>query len=413
MKVTALLSVALRSIRSRSVRSFLTLLTAAVGIAGVTSSMALMDGITYQVERDVRSLGVRVIEVLNPSIFKGKPGIPDASLEREHLRALREALPGVPVAPTRIGFYVARPAASEKTFLAVGVGTDHNMRATFDVDMERGRFFNAAESAGGAPVCVMDSALAREGFGEAIPLGKRIVLSLGNRTLDLEVIGVLEDPFSLREHLDYFDSFDPARMAFARLQAYRNVYFPLSLLPEGDGVIHSIKVAAPTIGDVEPLTKKVKEVVGEDLGKTTWTLKEWADVIVKTTYEFNLLGNLLWAALLFITGVLIGTVNLIAIRERFHEVGVRLTEGARPVDIWLQLTVENVLLSMAGGALGIVLGIPTAWGLAKYVARWEPAFTVKGVFLPIAVAVLLGVLSTFWPAWKAARMQAVEILRRR
>ena len=76
MNFFTLLSVALRSIRARAVRSFLTMLTAAVGIAGVTSSMALMDGITHQVERDVRSLGVRVIEVLNPRFSRAVPACP-------------------------------------------------------------------------------------------------------------------------------------------------------------------------------------------------------------------------------------------------------------------------------------------------------------------------------------------------
>ncbi|MHC5082306.1 MAG: ABC transporter permease, partial [Planctomycetota bacterium] len=408
-----LVAVALRSIRARSVRSFLTMLTAAVGIAGVTSSMALMDGITFQIARDVRSLGVRVVEVLNPSVFKGYPGIPDVPLGKEHLDALRAAFPDIPVVPTRIGFYVAKVKEREKPFFAVGVGTDHNMRATFDVGMEKGRFFDAAESSTGARVCVLDSALAKEAFGETDPIGRTIDLTFGFLSFRLTVIGVMEDPFSLREHLELLDSFDPARMAFARLQAYRNIYFPIEILPGGSEVIHTVKIPAPTVQDVEPVFEEVKAIMGEDLSKMCWTLKSWADVVVKTTHEFNLLGNLFWVALLFVTGVLIGTVNLIAIRERFHEVGVRLTEGARPWDIWLQLTVENCLLSLAGGALGIVLGFPTAWVLAEFIAKWEPAFTAKGVILPIAVAVLLGILSTLWPAWKASRLQAVDILRKR
>jgi putative ABC transport system permease protein len=412
LRFLALMSVALRSIRARRVRSFLTMLTAAVGIAGVTSSMALMDGITFQVERDVRSLGVRVIEVLNPAIFKGRDDAPDATLTPDTVERLREALPGTPVAPARIGFYVARCPEREKPFFAVGVATVPEMGAMFDVGMEAGRFFDAFEAARSASVCVLDAALAREAFGGNDPVGRKIALTFGTLALQLEVVGVLKDPFSLREHLDLLDSFDPARLAFARFQAYRNVYFPIGLLPGGGETVHSVKIAAPTIADVEPLLETVQGVIGEDLSKTTWTLKEWADMIVRTTYDLNILGDLLWVALLFVTGILIGTVNLISIRERFHEVGVRLTEGARPWDIWLQLTVENVILSAAGGALGLVLGFPTAWFLAHCVAGWEPAFTAKGLFLPILVALLLGVGSTFWPAWKASRVSAVDILRR-
>lgn len=412
MNLSALLSVAFRSVRARAVRSFLTLLTAAVGIAGVTASVALMDGITFQVERDVRSLGVRVVEVLNPSIFKGRPGVPDATLEPETLKALRAALPELPVAPVRMSFFVARTEGREKPFFAVGVGTTEDMAAMFDVGLQAGRFFDAAETDAAARVCVLDAALAREAFGASDVLGRTLVFTFGTLKLPLKVVGVLEDPFSLREHLEILDSFDPARMAFARFQAYRNAYFPISLLPGGAGTLHSVKVAAPTVDAVGPLFDRVKEVVGDDLAQTTWTLKEWADLIVGTSQDLNVVGDLLWVALLFVTAVLIGTVNLIAIRERFHEVGVRLTEGARPVDIWLQLTAENVLLSSAGGVLGLVLGFPTAWLLATYVARWEPAFTAKGVVVPIVVAVALGVLSTFWPAWKAARVNVVDILRK-
>lgn len=412
MRFLALLSTALRSIRARAVRSFLTMLTAGVGIAGVTSSMALMDGITFQVERDVRSLGVRVVEVINPAVFRKREDAPKVALKASHLEALRRALPGLPVAPTRVGFFVARAQARKETFFAVGVGTDENMAAMFDVGLRAGRFFTAEEADEAARVCVLDAALAKEGFGDADPIGRTLDLVLGPVALRVEVVGVLEDPFSLREHLEGLDSMDPARMAFARLQAYRNVYFPIGLLPGGRGLLHTVKVAAPDIDAVEKVHEQVKAVVGEELAKTTWTLKDWADLVVQTTHEFNLLGNLFWMALLFVTGILIGTVNLIAIRERFREVGVRLTEGARPFDIWAQLTVENCILSVAGGALGIALGFPTGWALAEFVARWEPAFTLKGVILPIGVAVLLGVASTFWPAWKAARMQAVDILRR-
>jgi ABC-type antimicrobial peptide transport system permease subunit len=402
----------MRSIRARAVRSFLTMLTAGVGIAGVTSSMALMDGITFQINRDVRSLGIRVIEVLNPAIFKGRPGIPKARLEPSHVQALREALPGIPVAPTLTGFYVAKTEGGQKPVFTVGVATDHNMGAMFDVGMEGGRFFGPEEYEAGAAVCVLDAALAREVFGDADPLHQPLLISLGLQSLRLEVIGVLEDPFSLREHLDFFDSLDPARKAFARFMAFRNFYFPMTVLPGSKKVLHSVKIASPTIAEVDATFDTVKAVVGEDLIKTTWALKDWSDLIVKTTNDFNIIGDLLWVALLFVTGVLIGTVNLISIRERFREVGVRLTEGARPFDIWLQLTVENCILSVAGGALGIVLGIPTAWVLANFVARWEPAFTAQGVFIPIAVAVVLGILSTFWPAWKAARVHPVDILRK-
>ncbi|MHC4777099.1 MAG: ABC transporter permease [Planctomycetota bacterium] len=412
MRFFVLVSVAVRSIRARFVRSFLTMLTAAVGIAGVTSSMALMDGITQQVNRDVRSLGIRVIEVLNPSIFKGRPGIPDATLTTSHLSDLREALGDIPVAPTRVGFYVTKTEGLKKPIFTVGVATDHNMASMFDVGMERGSFFGYDAYAMGSKVCVLDSALARQAFGETDPLGKEVVIGFGDMALELEVVGVLKDPFSLREHLDFFDSLDPARMAFARFQAYKNLYFPMTLLPTKSDTLHSLKVGAPSISEVGPLFERVKETVGEDLAKTTWTLKDWSDLVVSTTNDFNIIGDLLWVALLFVTGVLIGTVNLISIRERFREVGVRLTEGARPFDIWLQLTVENCILSVAGGALGIALGFPTAWALANFVARWEPAFTPQGVFVPIAVAVVLGILSTFWPAWKAAKVNPVDILRK-
>jgi len=413
MRFFTLLAVAVRCIRVRALRSFLTALTAAAGIAGVTSSVALSDGITAQVMRDVRALGLRVVEVVDPRVFSGAPAKGAARLDASRVEALREALPGVPVAPVRYGLYSAAAEGKAAPLLVLGVATDHHMRAMFDVGMERGRFFDEQEAAEGRRVCVLDSAFAREAFGEADPLGREVELRTGLLALRLRVVGVLEDPFSLRRHLETLDSLNPARKIFARILAYRNLYFPVALLPGGDRILSSVKVAAPRMEDVDAVYGKVKETVGAELAKSSWAQKDWVEMVRRTTREFNLLGSVVWVAILFITGILIGTVNLIAVRERFHEVGVRRTEGATAFGIWLQLTVESCLLTLAGGAAGILLGIPVAWALCRFVARWDPAFTAGGMLIPVGVALLLGVLSTLWPAWKASRVSVVEILRTR
>jgi putative ABC transport system permease protein len=428
MRFLTLVAVALRSIRARALRSFLTALTVAAGIAGVTSSVALSDGITAQVMRDVRALGLRVVEVVNPKSFpgvkaKGGAGLPSAllgakakggaGLTSAHLEALRAALPDAAVAPTRYGLYSALVEGRKAPLFVLGVGTDPHMREMFDVGMERGRFFDEGEAAAGAKVCVLDSALAAEAFGAEDPLGRTIELGTGAFAPRLLVVGVVEDPFSLREHMATLDSLNPARKVFARILAYRNLYFPIGLLPGGEKTLTSVKVAAATIEDVDSVYRRVRETVGEDLARSSWAQRDWVEMIRKMTGEFNLLGSVVWVAILFITGILIFTVNLIAIRERFFEVGVRRTEGATPFGIWLQLTVESCILSVAGGVGGVLLGIPVGWALARFVAHWDPAFTAKGLLLPIATAILLGILSTLWPAWRAARVNVVEILRKR
>ncbi|MCU0723307.1 MAG: ABC transporter permease, partial [Planctomycetes bacterium] len=251
MSPLMVLFTALRSIRARALRSLLTALTAAAGIAGVTSSVALSDGITAQVIRDVRALGLRVVEVVNPRAFPGAKAGAGPGLTAAHVAALRAALPEAAVVPTRYALYTASAEGRRESLLVLGVATEPGMREMFDVGMERGRFFDEAEAAGASRVCVLDAALAREAFGEADPLGRRVELRAGTLALGLEVVGVVEDPFSLREHLETLDSLNPARKVFARILAYRNLYFPIGLLPGGDRSLTSVKVAAPRIEDVD------------------------------------------------------------------------------------------------------------------------------------------------------------------
>jgi putative ABC transport system permease protein len=104
-------------------------------------------------------------------------------------------------------------------------------------------------------------------------------------------------------------------------------------------------------------------------------------------------------------------IMLVSVTERTREIGLRLAVGARPRDILWQFLIEAVTLSTIGGAIGVVLGMGAAQGIAS-LAGWPSLVSVEAVVLAVAFSGLVGVFFGFYPARRAARMDPIEALRR-
>jgi putative ABC transport system permease protein len=116
------------------------------------------------------------------------------------------------------------------------------------------------------------------------------------------------------------------------------------------------------------------------------------------------------AVSLLVGGIGIMNIMLVSVTERTREIGLRLSVGARDLDVLTQLLVEAVVLSLAGGALGILLGLGSAWGVSRLM-QWPTVVTPDSVLLSFAVAAVTGVFFGFYPARKAAALDPIDALR--
>ncbi|MBI4568862.1 MAG: ABC transporter permease [Planctomycetes bacterium] len=467
-----MIAIAFGAIRRRLLRSALVVITVGIGIAAVLTTVALTDGLKKHVQRNTSKAG-RGVSILHNGFDDqptgtGGPDLPENGRaaspkpsRRDHRLCWRDmadlaaAFPvmadaggseGRPVRflPTVIDAATAgegEAAIRHQTYVVFTV-PDYQHTVTYGV--AAGRFLTPDDLSDARPVCVLDGGMAREIWGAKVNfawcLGRTVEVggtsaarSAGSR-LRLLVVGVMEEPFVLREQFKSMDSSRFGRGAiFSRLNLC-NVYapFPLAVpaLAPGEESVALAGVRAPPDGPADGLVlwygddapdvamdAYEKRLNGwtKARGLKTFLLPQrfWLDKVGDTVANADVVGGVIWVVILLVAVVMITVINLVVVRERYREVAIRRTEGARRSDVVLQFMVESVLLALAGGALGIAGGVVGAHLLSDWVTHWLPAFTPRNFVLAVLLAILIGVLSTVLPAFRAGSLDPVKVLTRR
>jgi putative ABC transport system permease protein len=140
------------------------------------------------------------------------------------------------------------------------------------------------------------------------------------------------------------------------------------------------------------------------------TLEEMTSMLTATTSTMTWLLASIAAVSLLVGGIGIMNIMLVSVTERTREIGLRLSVGARDMDVLLQFLVEAVVLSLAGGAIGIALGFAAAYGVSR-IMQWSAVVTWSAVLMSFGFAAAIGIFFGFYPARKAAALDPIEALR--
>lgn len=412
MSPGALAGLALRSIRRRALRSLLTALTAAVAVATVFATRALLRGSEVALERDLNRLGTRTVDVLDGSGFlEGPaPARPEALTPADvgtARAAIREA--GVGAFVTGAWIRLGTVASGERPVLVPVVATDPEYFRTYDAEVERGRLLTAEDAAPGAPpVCLIDAETSRA-LGGLGPGADLEVTYLGGRHR-ATVVGVLADPFRIRPETHAPDLTASARSALMQVLAFRNVYVPL---PEGaaPGTMMLMAVAdrreeAWRVHDAVERALRAKE-----RGLLVWSRGTWVRSVMELAGDQIAVANVIWGIVLAVALVMIATVTLVGVRERTAEVAVRRAEGATRAQVTGQLLLEGALLALGGGLVGIPIGLLAADRLSTLLT-WRPHHDLFEGALAVGLGVAVGLVAAALPAMRASRWDVVEGLRR-
>jgi len=398
MRFSDAIQLALRAITAHRLRSFLTLLGIAVGIAAVILLTSIGEGIHGYVLGEFTQFGTNVIAITPGKIKTSGPqptGIPTSvrPLTIDDARTLEHIPNVIAVTPGVLGNSEVSSNGRVRRTMVRGSGA--SMAKVFNLKVRTGQFLPEEDSENARAFVVLGSKLKSELFSDANPLGARV--HIGN--MQFRVIGVMEEK-------GQFLGIDLDDIAYIPAARALELYNRSSLMEVHAAYSEGVPAAR--------VSEAIKAVLKARHGREDFTITTQEDSLHTLSKILDILTmavGALGSISLLVGGVGIITIMTIAVTERTSEIGLLVALGAPRRTILGIFLGEAVVLSAIGGLFGLILGI----GLAQMLHLFLPALPVNTpllfVVLAEAVAIFIGLAAGVLPARNAARLNAVDALR--
>jgi len=394
------LKLAVQAIRRNALRSFLTLLGIVIGVSAVIAMVTIGNGTTAKVAAEMAKLGSNVLFVRPGQFGPGRSSATAKPFNTRDIAELRSQLHGVRAVAPMAQQSVTVVYGSESRNVGT-IGTDGSYVVTQDWGLTAGRNFLDGEVRSGRAVCIIGETVHEKLFGSTDAIGKRLRV----KNVSCEVIGLLEEKGESGFGTDRDDVvLIPLRTYHRRIAGNTDINtINVSAL---DGVDTS-KVQA----DIERLLRERRGITeGEEDDFRVADMKQIAETQTATTSILTMLLGAVAGVSLLVGGIGIMNIMLVSVTERTREIGIRLAIGAQESQVLMQFLVEAVVLSLFGGAVGVILGL----GLA---AAASTGMSIPFVLDPSIVLIsfgfsaLIGVVFGYFPARRAAQLNPIEALR--
>jgi putative ABC transport system permease protein len=408
MRLSDSLVSAFSALRAHKLRSVLTMLGIVIGVGAVIATVSIGGGAREEVVGRIRSLGANLIVIIPGNVTQGGVRLgtgQSATLSDDDARAIEREVAQVQVAAPmmRGGAQVVFGGANWGTSV---FGVENNFFEAREWDIETGRPFTADENQRGGQVALLGLTVKNQLFGEDDPIGQTIRV----RNVPFEVIGVLSRKGQSAQGQDQDDAvFLPLQSARQRVigssrAKTRNVGSIMVKIREGEDM-------AEAEGEIRSLLRQRHRLrEGDD---DDFTLRNLTDILSTVEASARVLSVGLAAVAgvsLLVGGIGIMNIMLVSVTERTREIGVRMAVGARPRDVMGQFLIEATTLASIGGVAGIAIGMIGAVAVSASVG-WPLYVDFNAIVLAVVVSGLIGIVSGFYPAWRASRLDPVEALR--
>jgi len=392
-------------------RTLLTMLGMIFGVAAVLAMLSIGAGAQQQVMAFIEDLGVRnlIVEARETTEWQALQKVRQQSpgLTFRDIRTIQATVPGLDTLSPRKRFTPTRVVPKPQGELPVVYGVEPAYASIAGLKVSVGRFFTEDEAARAAPVCVLGEAARVRLFGSTDPMGKFVkvneqwfqVIGIAGPqvVVQSDVSGV---PGQDRNNLIYV----PTGGAIFRLEDSYS-----SLRDEIDGVYLRLKPG----GDITTAAATVRGILSTShRGAEDYSLIVPAELLAeqqRTKRIFDVVMVALASISLLVGGIGIMNIMLASVLERTPEIGLRRAIGARQKDIVRQFVMETTLIAVAGGTLGLILGVAMSRLIASF-AGWSTIVTGGSLLLAFSVSVLIGLVFGVYPAMKAARLDPVQAL---
>ena len=403
MNYLNLLKVAIKAIASNKFRSFLSMLGIIIGVAAVIIMMAIGQGSKESVRQNISQMGTNLLMVRPGADMRG--GVrqdPSAmqTLKQEDYDAIVQNKKYVTyVSPEVSAGGQVIYGANNTTTTVYGESIEY-----FDIkqwDVELGDSFADEDIRKAAKVCVVGKTIIDELMPNVSePIGKTIRF----KSIPLRIVGVLKSKGYNSWGMDQ-DNVIIAPYTTVMKRILAQTYF--------SGINCSSITEELTDNAIDELTDilrqrhKIKD--GEEDDFTIRSQQEIMETMSSTMDSITIILVVAAAFSLIVAGIGIMNIMLVSVTERTKEIGLRMSVGARGIDISSQFLIESIMISVTGGVLGILLGwlgtvVCANFGLPVSIPLWS-------IFLSFAVCTLIGILFGFFPAKKAATMDPIEAIR--
>ena len=404
MNLFNLFKIALKALANNKLRCFLTMLGIIIGVGSVITMLAIGQGSKESIKANIAEMGSNMIMIMPGTDMRG--GVRQSSDDMQKLKpadyeSLREGLTYVkglsPEVSSQGQFISGNNNYPSKVS---GVAIDYlDIRK---LTVEQGNMFTERDIQGAAKVCIIGKTVADELFpnGES-PIGKVIRFN----KIPFKVVGMLKSKGYNSMGQDQDDVvLAPYTTIMKRVLAidYLQMLFASAVTEE------KTEQAIDEISTILRKNHKLKETDDDDFNIRSQ--QELSSMMSSTSDMMTLLLACVAGISLLVGGIGIMNIMYVSVTERTREIGLRMSIGARGIDILTQFLIESIIISVTGGLIGVILGCGSAW-MVNVLFRWPVQIQIFSVILSFVVCTVTGVFFGWYPAKKASNLDPIEALR--
>lgn len=408
LRLVATTRVALRALQVNKVRSGLTMLGIVIGVAAVIATVAVGTGATQRIQQQISSIGSNIIIVIPGSLTSSGLHMGTGAavtLSETDARELATQCPSIAVvAPVVRG--ASQLVYENANWGSITMGVTPEFLAVRDLSVVKGEPFTQHDVDAANKVVLLGQTVADNLFGDVDPIGKTIRV----KKVPFTVVGVLGRKGQSPMGQDQDDI-----VLIPISTAKRKV---LGIKSANADAVDSIMLQAVSNQQMPAAQDEAQALLRQrhhlQLGQEDdFSVRNMQEIFAAQEASSRVMALMLAAVAsvsLIVGGIGIMNIMLVSVRERTREIGLRQAVGAKTRDILSQFLVEAATLSLAGGIVGIALGIGVSFLISR-LANWSTVVGPGAVLLAVFFSAIVGISFGYYPARKAAYLDPIEALR--
>ena len=410
MNYTNLLKIALRAIAANKLRAFLTALGIIIGVASVITMLAIGQGSKRSIQANIAEMGSNMIMIHPGADMRGGVRQDASAMETlkltdyESIKDECNYIKGISPMVSKSGQWIYGNNNTPSSIY----GVNQDYLEIRQLSVSDGEVFTDADIKSSAKVCILGQTVVDNLFPDgADPIGKVVRFN----SIPFRVIGVLKKKGYNSMGMDQDDlALAPYTTVMKRILAQT--------------YLGSIQCSAVTEGVTDKATEQITTILRrnhklKDATETTEadaddfnirSQEELASMMNSTTDMLTILLGCVAGISLIVGGIGIMNIMYVSVTERTREIGLRMSVGARGIDILNQFLIEAVLLSVTGGLIGVLLGVGASYAV-NLIVHWPIHIQLWSIIMSFAVCTFTGVFFGWYPAKKAAQLDPIEAIR--